>query len=73
MCPNRMGKPQHDHVTLINGRAKAAQTYPPGLCRAVCKGLLEQMEVDEMGQFLIAEVDKDGKSDEEKIPKKQGN
>ena len=30
---------------------------------AVCKGLLEQNEVDRHGQFLIAGMDKDGKGD----------
>ena len=60
-CPNTTTYKKHDHIILTNGHAKAAEVYPSGLCRAVCKGLLEQNEVDKLGQFLLAEVDKDGK------------
>ena len=59
-CPNTKTNKKHDHVILINGSAKAAQEYPLGLCQAVCKGLIEQIEADKFGQFLIAEVNKDG-------------
>ena len=54
--PNQKGQVVHGHVVLINGRAKAAQVYPPKLCRAVCEGLIEQLEVDRKGQFLITNV-----------------
>ena len=54
-----MSNQQHEHVILINGRAKAAQVYPPQVCRAVCQGLIEQIEMDQAGQFLIAEVNTD--------------
>ena len=60
-CPNKGSNNKHDHVILINGRAKAAEIYPPGLCKAVCEGFIEQIQVDQMGQFLIAEVNDDGK------------
>ena len=56
-CPNTTTKRVHDHVVLINGRAKKAEIYPPSLCRAVCKGLIEQLRADKLGQFMIAELD----------------
>ena len=62
-CPNTTGHWPHNHVRLENGRAAAAQVYPPALCRAVCKGLIEQIEADRKGQFIIAEVNADGKSE----------
>ena len=52
-CPNRQGHQVHRHVILSNGRAKAAQVYPAGLCRAICEGLQEQIKMDEKGQFLL--------------------
>ena len=36
----------HRHITLINGRAKAAEVYPDKLCRQIVMGLIEQMESD---------------------------
>ena len=58
-CPNRFGYHKHDHVQLVDGRAKAAEKYPPQLCKAICQGLIDQMEMDKMGQFIIAEVNAD--------------
>ena len=55
-CPNNGRNMPHDHIKFINGRASAAQIYPPGLCRAVCKGLIEQIEMDRTGQFLLVGV-----------------
>ena len=34
-CPNRKGEQVHRHVILENGRTRAAQVYPPGLCKAI--------------------------------------
>ena len=34
---------EHEHQHLVNGRAKWAARYPPGLCRAICKGMLEEV------------------------------
>ena len=56
-CPNRNGVKVHDHVVLQAGRTRAAQIYPPGLCRAICSGLKEQISVDRQGQFLLMEMD----------------
>ena len=55
-CPNHGGHKVHDHVILINGRAKKAEVYTDALCRAICKGLVEQLDADRKGQFMIAEV-----------------
>ena len=37
---------KHKHEPLLDGRAKAAAIYPEGLCRAICKGLMEQLRMD---------------------------
>ena len=37
---------EHRHVHLMEGRAAAAAIYPPGLCRAVLKGITKQARVD---------------------------
>ena len=58
-CPNRQGYEIHRHVRLENGRARAAQQYPPNLCRAVCKGLIKQMEADRNGNYLLARMEFD--------------
>ena len=36
----------HRHISLIGGRAKAAQVYPKELCRTVCKALQAQLLED---------------------------
>ena len=49
-CPNKEGYQIHRHVRLQGGRARAAQIYPRELCKAICKGLMKQIEVDRKGQ-----------------------
>ena len=44
----------HIHVPLVNGRAKVAQTYPDALCKAICKGIVQQIQADRQGKFLSA-------------------
>ena len=34
------------HKHLINGRAPQAQEYPDELCRAIVRGLMDQMVLD---------------------------
>ena len=34
---------QHQHVQLLSGRAAGAAVYPPGLCRAILKGIDQQL------------------------------
>ena len=56
-CPNRQGHQVHKHVVLQNGRTRAAQIYPEGLCKAICAGLQEQMQLDAQGRFLLMSID----------------
>ena len=37
----------HWHQPLVNGRASKAALCPEGLCRAICKGLVKQIDLDE--------------------------
>ena len=37
----------HEHVHLLNGRARNAQEYPMKLCQAICKAILQQQRYDE--------------------------
>ena len=59
-CSNRLGNEVHHHVGLESGRTRDAQEYPPSLCRAICSGIQEQIEVDRNGEFFIASVDELG-------------
>ena len=56
-CPNRNGKVHHRHVRLEGDRTKAAQVYPDGSCKAICQGLLQQLEKDGKGQLLLAQLE----------------
>ena len=40
----------HQHVNLLGGRASDAAIYPPGLCRAICRGLAAQLDKDKSGR-----------------------
>jgi hypothetical protein len=55
-CSNNNGPRDHRHVPLLNGRAKKAGEYPPGLCEAICRGLVRQIEFDHTTMSLVAEV-----------------
>ena len=48
-CPNKGSDPAkwHRHIHLIGGRASHARVYPPKLCRAVLRGLRQQIEDDQ--------------------------
>jgi hypothetical protein len=45
VCPR-----YHAHVPLVVGRAAGAAIYPPGLCRAICRGLAAQQHEDQIGK-----------------------
>jgi hypothetical protein len=45
-CPRN-----HQHVNLVGGRAAGAAIYPPGLCRAICRGLAAQVREDKSGRM----------------------
>ena len=55
-CPNNQQDQVHQHEVLINGRAKAAQVYPSGLCKAICNGVRQQFITDRKGQLLLAQL-----------------
>ena len=48
-CSNEDGGPQHRHVHLIQGRAKAAQVYPRALGINICEGIAAQKKLDSLG------------------------
>ena len=58
-CPNKGGYNIHKHVVLQGGRTKAAQVYPPELCKAIRKGLTKQIAADRDGQFLLTHMEHD--------------
>ena len=41
LCPG-----DHRHQHLVSGRAEKAAVYPDGLCRAICRGLVKQIDVE---------------------------
>eukprot|EP00973_Karenia_brevis_P017801 2445554-Karenia_brevis.AAC.1 len=47
----------HKHISLTNGRAKAAQVYPKELCRSICRGLNRQQKLDEANLFMIGSLE----------------
>jgi len=62
-CTNLKGRKigeLHRHVTLVSGRAKAAEVYPRALCRAILRGLRRQLTKDgvmeENGVGVICQV-----------------
>ena len=59
-CPNKEGRAWHRHVMLVNGRAKAAQIYPPALVAAILKGIKAQMkedgEIKDLGHLNVGAV-----------------
>ena len=48
-CSNELGGPQHRHVHLVQGRAKAAQVYPREFGERVCDGIAAQKRLDSLG------------------------
>ena len=49
VCSSTLGKTWHRHVNLINGRARAAQVYPPKLVKAILEAFGAQLAED--GEF----------------------
>ena len=39
---NRKCDKSHEHQPLLDGRTKDAARYPPGLCRAICRGISKE-------------------------------
>jgi hypothetical protein len=58
-CVSTSSVYQHQH--LLGGRAKDAARYPEELCKAICRGLLEQMHCKELGvRYLYSVKAEDG-------------
>ena len=49
-------KDAHEHGHLLEGRARHAARYPPGLCRAICRGYIKQQELAEHHVKLLLNV-----------------
>ena len=63
----------HKHVILEHGRTRAAQVYPEELCRAICKGLQQQMQLDAKGQFLLMNIDAQENATSQELKKSADN
>ena len=70
-CPNRAGHEVYHHVRLENWLTRKAQEYPPELCRAICKGIIEQLEADRRGEFFIGSIDKHQTASSEQLKNAQ--
>ena len=46
----------HTHQPLLQNRAKEAQVYPPGLCQAVCRGLLKEKKLRKGGAIPLMRI-----------------
>ena len=46
----------HEHQPLLDGRAKDAARYPPGLCRAICRGIAKEKMLIEYGLSPMCSV-----------------
>lgn len=55
-CPNSQGYQVHKHGQFEGGRVRAAQVNPPELCKAVCRGIITQIELDRNGQFVFMHI-----------------
>ena len=72
----------HEHQTLVDGRAKEAARYPEPLCEAICMGLVKEIVKQEAKIKHLCSVnagdtigedseDEDGKTDEGTDTKKK--
>ena len=52
----------HEHQTLVDGRAKMAEQYPDGLCRAICRGIIKLKMERARGVRAVGEVPADPRS-----------
>ena len=46
----------HAHFSLMEGRAKKAEQYPDGLCKAVCVGMQKQQAYDKTGLCALYSI-----------------
>ena len=50
-CPN-----MHTHQHMAGGRAKYVARYSPGLCKAMCRGLAQEVECKNLGIQAVLEI-----------------
>ena len=65
---------EHEHQSLVGGRAAAAARYPKGLCRAICRGIVREKKerIREVKSIARLEVAKGRKAPEvEKFHEKE--
>ena len=55
----------HCHQSLVDGRAAYAARYPKALCRAICKGIIEEKKERSMGIRAVVEIGEGGGKGEE--------
>ena len=51
------GQRDHEHVQLESGRPRQAQQYPPELCRAICRGIRDQLHLNKHGLCMVERFD----------------
>ena len=51
------GQRDHEHVQLESGRPRQAQQYRPELCRAICRGIRDQLHLDKHGLCMVERLD----------------
>ena len=59
----RQCKKDHEHVHLMEGKAKEAAIYPPALCAEICMGLKEQKAYDKQGTICSIALTTDDLTD----------
>ena len=47
---------QHTHQPLVAGRAQQAAVYPPGLCKAICLGLQQEVLCQSFGVSGVVQI-----------------
>ena len=70
-CFNTTKEEAHRHVQLLSGRARAAQVYPQQLCRAICRGFLNQTKKDQKFLKMIGSLEVADNSRTLKVRQKQ--
>jgi len=55
----------HKHQQLLEGRAKEAQVWPEELCKAICQGLIREIQMQEQEVKLLLRLNHFDKIEEE--------
>ena len=57
----------HEHQALVDGRAKMAERYPEGLCRAICRGIVKLKMERAQGVRVVGEIPADLRSQHARV------